>query len=98
MEHRLDEVQQSVDKIVQAGDSLELITSSVTQINDINVQIASAAEEQISVVEEINRNVIRINEVTEDSAQRIAKTVSSSDELNTLTQELSELVGHFKLV
>jgi methyl-accepting chemotaxis protein len=97
MQHSLDEVQKSVDTIVQTGESLEKITASVTQINDMNLQIASAAEEQSSVAEEINRNVVKINEVAEDSAQRVGKTAAASDKLTSLTQDLSELIGRFKL-
>jgi methyl-accepting chemotaxis protein len=97
MQHSLDEVQKSVDTSVQTGKSLEKITTSVIQINDMNLQIASAAEEQSSVAEEINRNVVKINEVAEDSAQRVGKTAAASDELNRLTEELSELIGRFKI-
>lgn len=97
MQRSIEQVQDSVETTVQAGQALETITSAVTIINDMNLQIASAAEEQSSVAEEINRNVVNINQVAEQSAEGVSKTASASDELNHLTNELSQLVGRFKV-
>jgi len=97
MQRSIEQVQNSVKTTVQTGKALETITSAVTIINDMNLQIASAAEEQSSVAEEINRNVVNINQVAEQSAEGVKKTASASDELNSLTNELSQLVARFRV-
>ncbi len=97
MQNSLNEVQQSVETIVKTDEYLEKITSDIHKINEINLAIASASEKQSSVAEEINRNVIRINSETENSVLRIDKTVTTSEELNKLTIQLSELISRFKV-
>jgi len=97
MQLSTEQVVVSVEATTKAGNALETITSAVTVINDMNLQIASAAEEQSSVAEEINRNVVNINQVAEQSAEGVGKTAAESDQLNNLTIELGQLVGRFKV-
>nr|EIU5533545.1 methyl-accepting chemotaxis protein [Pseudomonas aeruginosa] len=59
------QAQGSVEQVDEAVAALQRIGEAVTVINDMNLQIASAAEEQSSVAEEINRNVAAIRDVTE---------------------------------
>ena len=97
MEESLDQVQYSVDTIVQSGAALDTISGSISSITNMNIMIASAAEEQCSVAEEINKNVVKISMVTEDSVTRIAQSAKASDELNQLTDELGQLSSRFKI-
>ncbi|WP_083251450.1 methyl-accepting chemotaxis protein [Acidihalobacter yilgarnensis] len=87
----------SVDQAARAGASLGAITGAVTRINDMNLQIASAAEEQSHVAEEINRNVLTINEVAEISAEGAQQTASAGEELKGLASQLQRLVGRFRI-
>lgn len=93
----IEQMKNSVDTISATEKSLATITESITAITDINLQIAGATEEQSYVAEEINQNVVKINQVTESSSDRVGKTAAASDELSTLTKELSQLVGRFKV-
>lgn len=86
-----------VEKAASAGTSLTSITGSVTQINEMNLQIAAAAEEQTSVAEEINRNVMLISTLVEGSASGAGQTSASSIELTRLASQLQTLVGQFKI-
>jgi methyl-accepting chemotaxis protein len=87
----------SVAQASQAGDSLEVIDSSVSMINDMNTQIATAAEEQSTVVEEINRNIMNISEVINHTVEGSQKTSLASQELDRLANELQQLVSQFKV-
>ena len=89
--------QACVDKAASAGTSLESITSSVNQINEMNLQIATAAEEQTSVAEEINSNVLQINTLVEGTAAGARQTSTASVELTKLASQLQSLVGQFKI-
>ncbi len=80
-----------------AGSSLDTITSSITNINDMNMQIASAADEQSSVAEEINKNIISINDVAEESADAASQTSNASQEMAGLASDLQLLVSRFKI-
>ncbi len=96
MQSSREHSQESVEQASQAGESLRTIASAVTTINDMNLQIASAAEEQSSVAEEINRNVTNINEVVNQTAVGAQQTQVSSTELARLSHELQTLVNQFR--
>lgn len=97
MQRSLEQVQNSVEKTVQTGAALETITAAVSTISDMNMQIASAAEEQSSVAGDINRNVVNINQVAEQSAEGVRRTATASDELQNSTNELVDLVSRFRV-
>lgn len=77
-----------------AQENLKEISSAILVANDMNNQIASAAEEQSSVSEEINRNVTSINEaandVLEDMRTSLRDTEALTKESHSLTKKLSE--------
>ncbi|ABK49523.1 MULTISPECIES: methyl-accepting chemotaxis protein [Shewanella] len=97
----MDESQQScvrsVDSSRAISESLGSVTSAVTAINDMSTQIATAATEQSSVTEEINRNVYAIQEIvnellhSSEDAAKVSQTVSQEG-IN-----LGKLVGQFKI-
>lgn len=96
MEQSQVQAQSSVEQATQAGESLEAIMQAVTSANDMNALIATAAEEQHAVAEEINGNIININEVAEESAAGVQQTMSASTTLSELAERLREMVGNFK--
>jgi len=87
----------TVNQAVQAGASLQSISEAVTIINEMNVQIATAAEEQNAVAENINQSVVTISEITEQTAAGAQQTASASNELNELAEHLSGMVKKFKV-
>ncbi len=68
MEQSQSRTQRSVEQADAAAEALQAITQAVSLINDMNNQIASAAEEQSAVAEDINRNVTNIGQVAQDVA------------------------------
>lgn len=81
----------------EAGESIHAITSSVSHIQQMNNQIATAAEEQSTVAEEINRSVFSIREVSDHSAAATEQTAASSNELARQGSELQRLINRFQL-
>ncbi len=63
----------------------------------MSTQIASAAEEQSAVTEEINRNIVQINDMTEQTATGAKQTSAAGDDLNRLASDLQGLVLQFKV-
>ena len=86
----------NVENASQAGEALNSITSSVETISSMNMQIASAAQEQSVVAEDINKNVVYINEVANDNASASERLAASSTDLARLTEDLRGLVSQFK--
>ncbi|ABD79345.1 methyl-accepting chemotaxis protein [Saccharophagus degradans] len=90
-------VGENVDAANNAGAALANITEAVKQIVDLNVQIASAAEEQTTVTEEINRNMVNISEQTEITAESAQSLATAAQELRNLSDNLHQTVGRFKV-
>ena len=81
----------------EANAALGQITGHITQISDMNIQVATATEEQSSVVGELNRNVEDINQLTMETADIAHQLTESSRSLQQLSGELDKLVGNFRL-
>jgi methyl-accepting chemotaxis protein len=80
-----------------AGDALKQITAAISQINERNMVIASAAEEQAQVAREVDRNLVNIRDLSTQSAAGAEQTNSSSRELSRLAVEMTDLVNRFKI-
>ena len=87
----------SVGLTRDAGDALAAITRTVSIIQEMNPQIAAAAEQQSAVAEEINRSVLKVRDVTEQTAAASEETAAASVQLTRLSLDLQTLVGKFRL-
>ncbi|MNE64679.1 Methyl-accepting chemotaxis protein McpS [compost metagenome] len=87
----------SVELTRRAGASLMNISRSVATIESMNLQIATASEQQSAVAEEINRSVLNVRDVSEQTATASEETAASSVKLARLGADLQVLVGKFKL-
>jgi methyl-accepting chemotaxis protein len=84
-------------EITQAsGSVLEEIFSAIGEINERNLVIASAAEEQAHVAREVDSNLVAIRDLSAQSAAGALQTNAASHELSRLAAELSGLVGRFR--
>ena len=97
MEKGREKANDSVEQSVKAGEALEAITTVVDRIKSMTMQIASAAEQQSTTTEEVNRSIVSISDVAEDAALGAQKTANSSDDLAKLAVELQEQVSQFKI-
>ena len=86
-----------VEQTKQAGESLAAITRAVTTINEMNIQIASAAKEQSATTEEMNKNIININQLADETAGSAEQSTAASAELSKLATDLQNLVSQFKI-
>ncbi len=97
----MDEGNQQTEKTItqaaEAGSTLESITAAVEHITSMNEQIASAAEEQSSVAEEINRNVVNVRSISEQTTSNANKTAENSLSLKDVASQLQTLVAEFKV-
>ncbi|NQZ91055.1 MAG: methyl-accepting chemotaxis protein [Moritella sp.] len=89
--------QQTAVTTASVNDNLDSMTDSVMQINDLGIQIATAAEEQSSVTEEINRNMTMIQGMVNQLTENGEKTMDSTRNLASSNEQLVAIVGQFKL-
>lgn len=96
MEQSQSRTQRSVEQADAAAEALQAITQAVSLINDMNNQIASAAEEQSAVAEDINRNVTNIGQVAQDVAGGAEEASQASAGLTRLAEQQRRLINQFK--
>ncbi|HOP17657.1 MAG TPA: methyl-accepting chemotaxis protein [Gammaproteobacteria bacterium] len=97
MESSRQRAEDSESQVQSAGTALDAITAAVSHISAMNTQIANAAAEQGRVAEEINRNVINISEVAEQTVVGAGQSSTANERITGLAGELQGLVGRFKL-
>ncbi|MGN8345878.1 methyl-accepting chemotaxis protein [Pseudomonas sp. SMV71] len=81
----------------RAGEALQTITASVSEIHERNLVIASAAEEQAQVAREVDRNLVNIRDLSVRSATGADQTSASSHELSKLANSLRTMVQRFQV-
>ena len=97
MQSSCTKAQSGKQQVASAGQMLGQISTAVATINDMNAMIASAAEEQSSVAEEINRNVTSVSQIAEETSEASRQNVATSTQLASLASHLQRLVHAFRL-
>ena len=83
--------EEGVTQVTEAGATLQLITQAVEAIRDMNRQIATAAEEQTSVAEDISRNLTEITAIATANQENVQRTESAGQNLHELSGQLSDV-------
>ncbi|GLH47358.1 methyl-accepting chemotaxis protein [Pseudomonas lactis] len=103
-EHAVDSMRNSTERAEStlniargAGLSLDTINTAIVEINERNLVIASAAEEQAQVAREVDRNLVNIRDLSVQSATGASQTSAASGELSRLAVDLNGMVGRFRL-
>lgn len=81
----------------EAADALSTIATLISDINDRNMASASAAEQQASVAKEVDRNLVTLRDLSNETAQGSQQVQTSSDDLAQLAASMNELVARFKV-
>lgn len=97
MDSTKNSCEQTVEITSKVMTSLDLVTDSISEINDLSTQIATTAEEQSSVTEEINRNMAAIQAMVQTLNNNGENTVQSTHHLNQSNQQLVTIVDKFKV-
>jgi methyl-accepting chemotaxis protein len=92
-----DRTQSTLELARAAGDALEQITESISQINERNLVIASASEEQAQVSREVDRNLVNLRDLATQSAAGANQTSAASHELSRLAVDLNTMVARFTI-
>lgn len=88
---------ETVEGADEASSSLISITESIQVIDDMNTQIASAAEQQTAVSEEINQRIMSVNDLSGNTSQDVERTVRTCEALNQINNVLKKQISQFKI-
>lgn len=97
MESGQQSAHSSVAQAHTSNESLNTILTAVERINDLNTEVASAAEEQSAVAEEISHNIVRIRDAAEQNNVNAEQAKQASDELARLAVMVQERLRFFKV-
>lgn len=97
MDEGHEQAQSSVEQAKNVSDAITKITSAVASINEMNTQIATAAEEQSAVANEMNRSVVQINTEAESTLKNTQETSAASSQVENLSSNLQDIVSRFKI-
>ncbi|WP_459743088.1 methyl-accepting chemotaxis protein [Pseudomonas sp. 3A(2025)] len=97
MESSIQQARVTLGQADDAGNALQVIADAIVQINERNLQIATASEQQAHVAREVDRNLISIRDLASHSAEGASQTAVASHELSQLAVGLNSVVMRFKL-
>jgi methyl-accepting chemotaxis protein len=92
-----ERAQTSVEKAASAGAALDTITGMISTMDEMSAQISSAANEQSSVAEDINRGIVNISQVAEHTAEGARESSVAVESLSSISEQLQEAAGKFKV-
>ncbi|NWD68064.1 methyl-accepting chemotaxis protein [Pseudomonas gingeri] len=81
----------------EAGSALSEIAQAISEINDRNLMIATASEEQAQVARSVDQNLISIRDLSIQSSSAASQTLTASHELSKLAVELNKVVTQFSI-
>ncbi|HHG3315256.1 TPA: methyl-accepting chemotaxis protein [Vibrio parahaemolyticus] len=97
MEKSVVEAAEGVELVSNAGSELDGIVAQVTQINDMNFQIATASGQQSSVAEEMSQNLTNVRELVEASVVVVTELLETSEMMQSNAEELDKKIKSFSV-
>ncbi len=84
-------------RVTQSGHTLEEIVASVKKVSDIVAEIAAASREQSSGIEQVNRAVMQMDELTQQNATLVEQATTAARNMTALTQSLNQSMARYRL-
>ncbi|MBU1333090.1 MAG: methyl-accepting chemotaxis protein [Gammaproteobacteria bacterium] len=97
MQNSNSRARSTLDVAKAAGEALDQIAQAISEINERNLVIASASEEQAQVAREVDRNLVNIRDLSLQSSAGANQTSAASQELSRLAIDLNGLIARFKV-
>jgi len=83
--------------VTQSGETLEQIVASVKKVSDIVAEIAAASREQSAGIEQVNRAVTSMDEITQQNAALVEHATMSSREMAEAAKHLDQMMARYRL-
>jgi len=91
----VEKVEEGTRLVSDSGSSLEQIVSAVKRVSEIVSEIASASEEQSIGIEQVNKAIMQLEQVTQQNAALVEEAAASSEAMSDQSQNLNSLIGFF---
>jgi methyl-accepting chemotaxis protein len=95
MQSSAEQTTETLDRANRTDHALSLITTAVGVINERNIVIATAAEQQAQVTREVDRNLVRIRDLSQQTSKGADQTSAASHDLSRLATQLKAMTGRF---
>ena len=92
-----NQAKEAVNQANTVKQALEAITESVSEISDMRNQVATSTDKQAAVSEEINRNIVSIDDMSDNIVQRVSNLTKSSVDLTDQSNALNKIIQNFKV-
>jgi len=93
----VSKVEAGSELVSKSGETLNEIVSSVKRVTDIIAEIAAASQEQSTGIDQVNRAVTQMDQVTQGNAAQTEELSSTAQSLAAQAEQLQALVGGFKV-
>jgi methyl-accepting chemotaxis protein len=90
-------VKEGSDLVNESGTTLKGIVDAVKKVNDIVAEISTASEQQAKGLEEINRAILGMDEITQQNAALVEEAAAASESLGSQATTLDELISFFNV-
>lgn len=87
---------ETADEIRRAGEAIQSIVDSIANINGMNTQIATAAEEQSVVAESITENIISISNLSQDTVNKVQENHATAENLTNISSNLNQQISIYR--
>lgn len=92
-----EQTDQTSEEIIEAGSALDTIVGAVSQISNMNIQIATAAEEQAAVADSISENISKISESSNQSVERVSDNQAFAQQFQEMSEELDQQINVYRV-
>jgi methyl-accepting chemotaxis protein len=83
--------------VTRSGETLTEIVTAVKKVSDIVAEIAAASREQSAGIEQVNRAVMQMDQITQQNAALVEETISASQVMSGQVRDLNDTLGRFRL-
>ncbi len=97
IQNSVDRTDSSVQLVNQSGEALRGIVGAVKRVTDLMGDIAAASQEQALGVEQVNKAVTQMDQVTQRNAAQTEELTATANKVSSVAQELSAAIGHFRI-
>jgi methyl-accepting chemotaxis protein len=91
----VSKVESGNELVKQSGETMTNIVNAITRVNDIMSEIASASAEQAGGIDEVNRAITQMDEMTQQNAALVEQAAAAAESMNTQAVQLVERVQTF---
>jgi methyl-accepting chemotaxis protein len=93
----MQKVEEGASLVSESGQTLERIVTSVKKVGDIIAELAAGSQEQLSGIEQVNRAVVQLDQMTQQNAALVEQASAASKSMASRSQSMSDMLDRYQL-